>query len=137
MLEWQRTAGTACTTEPSCSEGSCGKCKSCDPCAVENDKEYNTPRCGKVRVKKTLEKKEVICKVPSYKCVPTCPSCGNCGNSSCGGEGAVAPAPKSEKAAPLPSPVKKAQDPKPAVKKPMEIKDIKSEGAPSKKVRKI
>ena len=110
-------SGTGCTTEPSCAEGSCGKCKNCcDPCAVENDKEYNTPRCGKVRVKKTLEKKEVICKVPSYKCVPTCPSCGNCGNcgsTSCGGEGAVAPAPKSEKAAPLPAaplPSKTTQD---------------------------
>ena len=92
-----------CSTQPSCGDGSCGKCKNCcDPCAVENAKHYNPPKCGKVRVKKTLEKKEAVCKVPSYKCVPTCPNCGNCRATSCGGEGSVAPAPKSEKAAPLP-----------------------------------
>ena len=95
--------GSECAVEPSCAEGNCGRCKKCcDPCAAENAKQYNPPKCGNVRCKKTLEKKEVICKVPSYKCVPTCPNCGCGGNAACGGEGAPAPAPKSEKDAPLP-----------------------------------
>ena len=46
----------------------CGRGK-CDPCAVENQKNYITPKCGKTRTKKKLIKKEVECLVPVYKCV--------------------------------------------------------------------
>jgi hypothetical protein len=77
-----------------CADQSCGKCKNCcDPCAAENAKKFVPPKCGTVRCKKTLEIKEVICKVPSYKCVPVCPCCDGCGsgcNSGCGTEGAPA-----------------------------------------------
>jgi hypothetical protein len=67
--------------------GGCGKCSECqtctptetceacqgggkcDVCANLQNRNYREPNCGKVREKKTLEKKEVVCKVPSYKCV--------------------------------------------------------------------
>ena len=108
---------TAC----GCADGKCGK--SCDPCAVEKAKCIVPPRCGIVRSKKTLEKKEVVCKVPGYKCIPVCPCCGhgdpnakNCG-TDCGPASpapvensapmtapapAPAPAPKTTQVAPLP-----------------------------------
>jgi hypothetical protein len=58
---------------------------------------YNTPNCGKVRTKKTLEKKEITCKIPSYKCVVVyvCPKCG----SKCS-EGAQPEPPSPEAPAP-------------------------------------
>jgi hypothetical protein len=76
-----------CAGETACCNG-CGK--KCDPCAVERNKCYIPPKCGKVRTKKTLEKKEVVCKVPAYKClvVYCCPDC--CGQ---GYDGQAAPAP--------------------------------------------
>jgi hypothetical protein len=88
----------ACGVEPTCSEG-CGK--NCDPCAVEKNKRYVQPKCGKVRTKKVLEKKEVVCKVPSYKCVViyTCPNC--CGSGACDGQTPAAPA---KPAIPTPAP---------------------------------
>jgi hypothetical protein len=53
-----------------------------------------------VREKKTLEKKEVVCKVPSYKCVVVycCPQCG--------GEEKAAPSapPPAKPEAPAPAP---------------------------------
>jgi len=69
----------SCGNEAACGCESCGK--SCDPCAAENAKRYVPPKCGKVRERKTLEKKEVVCKVPSYKCVvgSACPECGAAG----------------------------------------------------------
>jgi hypothetical protein len=71
----------------SCDDRSCGKCKNCcDPCAVENAKKIVPPKCGIVRCKKTLEKKEVTCKVPGYKCIPVCPCCDGCG-TGCGAQG--------------------------------------------------
>lgn len=75
--------------------------KNCDPCAAENAKHYVTPKCGKVRTKKTLMKKEVVCKVPSYKCVVvyTCPGCACKVNE---GQQAV-PAP-AKKTSPVPPP---------------------------------
>ena len=98
--------------EPVCGEG-CGK--KCDPCAVEKNKCYITPKCGKVRTKKTLEKKEIVCKVPSYKCVVvySCPNC--CGSEGCDGQAAPGPA---KPASPAPVPGKtteKAPLPPPAV----------------------
>jgi hypothetical protein len=98
-----------CGVVASC-EG-CGQ-KSCNPCAVLEAKKYVTPDCGKIRDKKTLEKKEVICKVPTYKCVVTY-GCGGCGSQGSGGKieqqapaaaptTTPAPPPKTTQLAPLP-----------------------------------
>jgi hypothetical protein len=68
----------SCGTETHC-EASCEGCdKCCNPCAALEQRKYLPPTCGKMRVKKTLEKKEVTCKVPSYKCVVVY-ACANCG----------------------------------------------------------
>jgi hypothetical protein len=68
-------AARACEAQATCCEGGNGKC---NPCAKEENKRLVPPKCGKVREKKTLEKKEVVCKVPSYKCIVVycCPQCG-------------------------------------------------------------
>ena len=100
-------AGEACGAEPACSDG-CGGAK-CDPCAVEKNKCLVPPKCGKVREKKTLEKKEIVCKVPSYKCVVVY-ACSNCGGQECGGEKAPATAPANAPAAPAPAPSKTTQN---------------------------
>lgn len=94
---------SVCSTEAGCS-GNCNG-KKCDPCAAEKDKHYVTPKCGKVREKKTLEKKEVVCKVPSYKCVVEY-ACANCGAKQCDGEKAPAAAPTEAPAPPAPTPSK-------------------------------
>jgi hypothetical protein len=90
----------SCGAEPACGEG-CGK--KCDPCAVEKNKCYIPPKCGTVRTKKTLERKEVVCKAPCYKCVVVycCPNCR--GNEGCDGQAAPAPA---KPPAPAPAPGK-------------------------------
>ena len=81
-----------------CADRSCGKCKSCsDPCAAEYAKKIVPPKCGIVRCKKTLEKKEVTCKVPGYKCIPVCPCCDPCGKGNCGDPGCRATGAGSEK----------------------------------------
>jgi hypothetical protein len=74
--------------EATCCEG-CGR--KCDPCAAEKNKHYVPPKCGKVRTRKLLEKKEVVCMVPSYKCVVvyTCPDC--CGSEKCDDQRLSAP----------------------------------------------
>ena len=95
-------AGETCNVEP---EGCCDGCgKHCDPCAVERNKKLVPPKCGKVRTKKTLEKKEIVCKVPSYKCVVvySCPNC--CSGEGCDGQQA-SPAP-AKPATPAPAPGK-------------------------------
>jgi hypothetical protein len=79
----------------------------CDPCASLENRNFNPPKCGRVREKKTLEKKEITCKVPSYKCVVVyaCPQC-NHQESKREEPGAVAPAPVKSAALPLaPSPI--------------------------------
>jgi hypothetical protein len=90
----------------------CGHDGNCGPCAREEAKRQVPPKCTKVRERKYLEKKEIVCKVPTYKCIPVCPNCGcggegcNGGCNACGGSegGKIAP-PKSEKApAPVPAP---------------------------------
>jgi hypothetical protein len=94
-------ADQGCVAEPAC----CGGCdKGCDPCAAEKKKCYVTPKCGKLHVKKTLEKKEVVCKVPSYKCVVVycCPSC--CAHEGCDDQ-PTAPVP-GKPAVPAPTPAK-------------------------------
>lgn len=84
--------------EPGC-ENCCGK--SCDPCTSIENRNYVPPKCGKVRTKKTLEKKEITCTIPSYRCVVVY-ACANCG-AKCGGEKAEPQTP----AAPLPAPAPK------------------------------
>jgi hypothetical protein len=92
-----------CAAEPVCHEG-CGK--KCNPCAVEEAKHLVPPKCGKVRTRKILEKKEIVCRVPCYKCVVvySCPNC--CGNEGCDGQAAPAPA---KPAAPAPMPGKSTE----------------------------
>jgi hypothetical protein len=90
-----------------CKQSSCENCggKSCNPCASLENRNYVPPQCGKVRTKKTLEKKEIVCKIPTYKCVVVY-ACANCAQKACGSEKGApesAPAP----AAPLPAPVPK------------------------------
>ncbi len=97
-------AAEACCAEPTCRDGRCGKC---DPCAAEKNKCFIPPKCGKVRDKKTLEKKEVVCKVPTYKCIVVY-ACSNCGSTPCGGESNPDPVPAP--AAPAPEPTKTTEN---------------------------
>ncbi len=92
-----------CGAEPTCCEG-CGK--KCDPCAAEKNKCCVPPKCGKVRTRKVLEKKEVVCMVPCYRCVVvyTCPNC--CGSERCDGQMPSAPG----KSATPPSPPSKTTE---------------------------
>ena len=103
---WVVKCDEFCTSLPNCGRKCCGGCDSCtpdatcsdcragkcDPCAVEKNKRIVPPRCGKMRVKKTLVKKEIVCKVPSYKCVVVY-CCSSCGPQECGTEDAAAEAP--------------------------------------------
>jgi hypothetical protein len=94
-------ADQGCVAEPAC----CGGCdKGCDPCAAEKNKCLVPPKCGKIRTTKKLEKKEVVCKVPRYKCVVVycCPSC--CAHEGCDSQ-PTAPVP-GKPAAPAPTPAK-------------------------------
>ena len=86
--------------------GACKACKDCcDPCA-SLQRPIVPPKCGKVRTKKTLVKKEIECEVPVYKCVVVCPTAhGDCGQGWCEApEGQAAPAPVGQTtlSAPLP-----------------------------------
>ncbi|MBN1909426.1 MAG: hypothetical protein JW818_06785 [Pirellulales bacterium] len=79
-----------CGNEASCcgAEGCCGK----DPCESLVNRHRVPPKCGKVRCKKKLVKKEITCEIPVYKCVVVyaCPSC--CEPSGCGEGQEQAPA---------------------------------------------
>lgn len=93
--------------------GSCNPdCGCCDgkrdPCAVEKNKSFIPPKCGKMRVKKKLVKKEIVCKVPSYKCVVVycCPKC-ECNECD---ETTPPPASKQTALPPAPAPNKTTQD---------------------------
>ena len=92
--------GAACA-EAGCSN-QCGR--NCNPCAQEEKKCYVPPKCGKVRERKVLEKKEIVCLVPSYKCVVVycCPNCG--ADHECGCQQAPPPAPTQTKSATPPLP---------------------------------
>ncbi len=92
-----------------CDCGECGVCSqadcrkdSCDACASLH-RPIHEPKCGKVRTRKTLVKKEITCEVPSYKTVVVC--CGGCGASDSlpsGQEAAPLPARQAAVPAPLP-----------------------------------
>jgi hypothetical protein len=65
--------GKCGTCGPTLCGEKCGVCSQtpccCKPCQTP-------PKCGPVRTKKELIKKEIVCKVPTYKCVVVC--CGRC-----------------------------------------------------------
>lgn len=98
-----------CASLPNCRRGCkpCGGCDkaSCDSCCDPCDslrRPTVPPKCSKVRTRKKLVKKEIICEVPVYKCVVVCCNTG-CSEAECGGEVEVAPpAEATTRAAPLP-----------------------------------
>jgi hypothetical protein len=98
-----------------CQTASCeGDGKGCNPCASLEERNYIPPKCGKVRTKKTLEKKEITCKIPSYKCVVVY-ACANCG-SKCGGyEKAEPQAPTAPIPPPAPPKTTQVTQPTPVV----------------------
>jgi hypothetical protein len=86
---WTVECDEFCAPLPGCGHG-CGSCgdacgcgeESCDSCAKDACAELRSrplvaPKCGKVRCRKTLVKKEITCEVPAYKCVVEfrCPGC--------------------------------------------------------------
>ena len=103
-----------------CCETGCGitaanspKCiaKATDPCGVLNCcRKVIAPKCGPVRCRKKLVKKEVVCEVPTYKCVVV--SCGEgCCDPACGAteqapaeQAAPAEAPQAPAPAEIPAP---------------------------------
>ena len=107
---WAVECEEFCAALPRCprpckSCGDCGKasCASCceDPCASLR-RPMVPPKCGKVRCRKKLVKKEITCEVPVYKCVVVCCNAGCC-EAGCGDEvEAPAPAAATTRAAPLP-----------------------------------
>lgn len=60
----------SCQSKVACCDAGCGKC--CDPCEPLRNRCLVPPKCGPVRSRKKLVKKEVICEVPVYKCVVVC-----------------------------------------------------------------
>ena len=92
--------------ERSCFGGGCEDasgcgCGECGPCAELLGRKMVKPKCGKVRYRKKLVKKTVVCEVPIYKCVVA--ACG----SGCGCDDYKSAVPPKEeksaiKAAPLP-----------------------------------
>ena len=95
--------GNGCGSGSGCDSGCDNGCSS-DPCASLR-RPIVPPKCGKVRTRKKLVKKEITCEVPVYKCVVVCCNAG-C-NAGCG-EAASAEATVSEekatRAAPPPIP---------------------------------
>ncbi len=80
--------GKAC--DAGCDAGCGNGCKE-DPCESLKDRKYVPPKCMKSRCIKKLVKKEVLCEVPAYKCVPVgcakpAAACGGCSEASDAGE---------------------------------------------------
>jgi hypothetical protein len=106
--------GCGCASCGDCGD-SCDRCggKGCDVCSRIHT---NPPHCGCVRTKKTLEKKEVTCKIQCWECVVVY-ACSGCGGACCeegyAPEKAVDPTP----AAPLPPGPKRSALPAPPIPK--------------------
>jgi len=66
-----------------CGKKSCGGCgdSCCGDSCDSTGRPMVPPKCGKVRTRKKLVKKEIACKVPVYKCVVVCP--GDCCGDGC------------------------------------------------------
>ncbi|MBN2473939.1 MAG: hypothetical protein JXB62_04995 [Pirellulales bacterium] len=100
-----------CETEATCcgDADGCGSCCKPDPCEALRNRRYVPPKCGKVRTKKKLVKKEVTCEIPVYKCVVVCCDPGCCESGCCeaagGGGGEV-----QEEEAPAPAPTAQTTD---------------------------
>ncbi len=86
-----------------CGDSGCDSGCSSDPCDSLR-RPLVPPKCGKVRSRKKLVKKEITCEVPVYKCVVVCCNAG-C-NSGCGEAlaGATISEEKITRAAPSPRP---------------------------------
>lgn len=104
-IAWVVECEEFCAPLPGCKRscrsrqtGNCGD-SCCDPCASLR-RPMVTPKCSKVRARKTLVKKQITCEVPVYKCIVVCGN-GCCEEAGCGGEEAPAAAPE---AAPAPVP---------------------------------
>jgi len=95
--------------ETGCGEDACGGGCCEDPCADLLSRKRVPPKCGKVRTRKKLVKREIICEVPTYKCVVAgCGTCGGCGEAS---EAAPAEAaPEEEPLPPAPAPTDATQN---------------------------
>ena len=68
-------------SDPAVCEASGG---GCDPCSAFRSQPHFPPKCGEVRHRKVLKKKEIECQVPTYKCVVVCEAAGRPGACSCG-----------------------------------------------------
>jgi hypothetical protein len=75
-----------------CDDGACGAgsggewAAGCEDnvCKSLHERRVVEPKCGKVRYRKKLVKKEITCRVPEYKCVVEY-VCGDCCGQGCGG----------------------------------------------------
>jgi len=108
-----RGCGCGACGEDQCAE-QCAQCdgKGCGACSGGS---CIRPQCGCVRTKKTLEKKEVTCKIPCWKCVVVY-ACGDCCDG-CATEGfAPVKAGDPTPAAPLPPGPKRLVPPPPVAK---------------------
>ncbi|MEA1952342.1 MAG: hypothetical protein U9N87_13245, partial [Planctomycetota bacterium] len=82
-------SGRCCSGANCCSSenrGSCGH----DSCGSVRKACMVPPKCGPVRCRKKLVKKQIVCEVPVYKCVVV--SRGGCCETGCGSEEAAASA---------------------------------------------
>ena len=92
--------GRDCCRDRCCKSGDCDKCceNGCgcakvDPCESLKNREYVQPKCMRSRCIKKLVKKEVLCEVPAYKCVPVCAKpAAACGCGEDGGAEEATPA---------------------------------------------
>ena len=104
----QSKCGSEC--DASCSgavDGCCGGA-SCDPCA-SLCRPLHPPKCGKVRVRKKLVKKEIVCEVPIYKTIVVCADgCGACAAQAASAQAAPVSTERTAIAAPLPPVVRSA-----------------------------
>lgn len=89
---------SCCGYGADCSDGGCGDC---GPCAELLSRPMVKPHCGKVRCRKKLIKKTIVCEVPTYKCIPI--SCGSTCGGCCDDHEYVAP--KQERTAVRPAPL--------------------------------
>jgi len=117
-----------CPTLPGCGHGGCCGCKDCGGCREACGEGcceagcgptpcHVPPKCGHVRCRKILEKKEITCKVPSFKCVPVY-ACSGCYQACCAEAEQAAAAARDIAPAPAPLPKTPTAPKAPAAPKP-------------------